>query len=206
MTDPGVEQPQLEWDAVMPSYSTQKGDEAYALEVLAEILDDGEVGILYRDLAEKQGIASSIDDNYDPDARGDAIFTIEATPAPGKDPHALEKALWDEMQELGKRGIDDKTVAEAKSRLTREAVFARDSLLAPGYAFGMAITTGHTVDDVESWPDRINAVTTDEVNMALHNLVASPYAVTGLLLPDAHASVAAREAARPALSHDMSIR
>jgi zinc protease len=93
MVDAGVEQPQLEMHVVVPSYSTQKAHEAYALEVLAEALDGGEVGLLYRHLVEDQGVASGIDVNYDPDARGPAVFTIAATPQPGRSPEKLETAL-----------------------------------------------------------------------------------------------------------------
>ncbi|MDP9127712.1 MAG: insulinase family protein [Pseudomonadota bacterium] len=206
MTDIGVEQPQLQWDAVVPSYTTQKGSEAYALEVLSEAFDRGEAGILYRELAAGQGLASAIGSNYDPDARGDAVFTIEAIPNPGKTPQALEKALAETLRRLADQGIDDKTIADAKERLQREAVFARDSLMTPGYAFGMALTTGHSVADVEQWPARIKAVTPADVNAALRALVSSPRTLTGLLLPEPHASRAAREAARPVISHDMSIR
>lgn len=207
MIDAGVEQPQLQLDTVMPSYSTQKEHEAYALEVLAEALDGGQVGLLYRDLIAGQGIASGTSTNYDPDARGDAVFTVAVVPQPGKDAKALEKALHEELKKLAQQGIDAKDIEAAKKRLTREAVFARDSLVAPGYVYGEAITTGHTVDDVEAWPDRISAVTPDQVNAGLRALANNPHAVTGLLLPDAKASAAAKAAARkPALSRDQSIR
>jgi zinc protease len=206
MVDLRVEQPQLEWSAVMPSYSTQKGHEAYALEVLSEALDSGEVGILYRDLAAKQKLATGVGTSYDPDARGDALFVIELSPHPGKDVHDLEKALKTELHDLAQHGIDEKAVTNAKERLQREAVFVRDSIVMPGYAFGMALTTGHTVADVEDWPNRIKSVTTEDVNAALRALVANSHSVTGLLLPDPHASPAAREAARPVVSHDVGIR
>ena len=117
MTDAGVEQPQLEWDVVMPSYSTQKDHEAYALEVLAEVLDGGQVGLLYRDLIAAQGLASGANTNYDPDARGDAVFTIAVVPQPGKDPEVLEKALHDELQKLAQQGLDAKMIEDAKKRL-----------------------------------------------------------------------------------------
>ncbi|MDX2028017.1 MAG: pitrilysin family protein [Alphaproteobacteria bacterium] len=183
MTDSGVQQPQLTWRAVVPSYSTQKNREAYALEVLCEALDSGEVGLLYREMVMQQGIASGVGAQYDADARGDAIFTISATPNPGKDPGALEKALQKTLKILAGKGLDAKTVKDAVRRLTRAAIFARDNLMMPGYAFGMAVTTGHSVTDVEAWPDRIAAVSPDEVNTALRKLVANPRQVTGLLLP-----------------------
>ncbi len=205
MTDPGVEQPEMEWEAVVPSYQTQKDHEAYALEVLAEALDSGEAGILYHDLVVKQEVASGIGTNYDPDARGDTAFVIEATAHPGKDPHDLEKAVRKELQDLAQQGLDEKTIASAKDRLQRDAVFVRDSLMTPGYAFGMALTTGHTVADVEEWPDRIKSITTAQVNAALKNLAANPHNISGLLLPDPNATPAAREAAHSS-GHDVGIR
>jgi len=206
MEDVGVEQPQLIWQATVPSYRTQKDNEAYAYEVLSEALDGGEVGVLYRDLALTQGLASEIGTDYDPDARGAAIFTIGLSPNPGKDPRQLEKALEQELQSLAETGLDTKAVDNAKLRLERSATFARDSLMTPGYAFGMALTTGHTVADVEAWPDHIEAVTAEQVNAALRNLATSPRSVSGLLLPDPHASRAAIEAAHPVVSHEMGIR
>jgi len=206
MVDAGVEQPQLEMHIVVPSYHTQKGHEAYALEVLAEALDGGEVGVLYHNLVDEQGLASGVGTSYDPDARGPAIFTIALTPHGGKDPKQLEQALKKELAALAQNGLDTKTVENAKQRLERIAIFARDGLAMPGYAFGMALTTGSTVADVEEWPDRIQAVTADDVNIALHDLAANSHYIVGLLLPDARASASAREAAQPVIHRDMGIR
>lgn len=206
MVDAGVEQPQVQAEFVVPSYSTQKNREAYAYEVLAEALSSGEVGVLYRDLVMGRGLASGIATNYDPDARGDTVFTIAATPAPKVAAKKLEAALGEELRMLAQSGLDAQTVYQAKERLKRSAIFARDSLMMPGYAFGMALSTGHAVADVEEWPDRLNAVTTDEVNAALRELAANPKMLVASLLPDRHASKAAREAAQPVISHGMGIR
>jgi zinc protease len=206
MVDVGVEQPQTQLEYVVPSYSTQKKDEAYAFETLAEALDSGEVGVLYRRLVIEKGVASGIGTNYDSDARGDAIFTIAATPHPGADSKKLETAMAEEITKLAQSGLDAKTVDDAKQRLKRSAIFARDSLMMPGYVFGMAVTTGHTVNDVESWPDRISSVSVDDVNAALRNLAANPKRLTASLLPDKHASASARDAAHPVMSTGVGIR
>jgi len=135
------------------------------------------------------------------------VFTIALSPQPGKDPQTLETALQDELQRLAKTGFDNAAVASAKKRLTRAAIFERDSLTAPGYVFGEGLTTGHTVADIEAWPDRIDTVTVAQVNAALRALADNPHAITGLLLPDKNISPEARAAARkPALSHSESIR
>ncbi|MGE3624525.1 MAG: M16 family metallopeptidase [Bdellovibrionales bacterium] len=197
-TDPGVEQPRLELHTVVPSYSTQENGEAYAYEVLGEALDGGEVGVLFRDLVAGQGIASGLNIGYDPDARGSTLFTIVLVPQPGKTHEALEKALHAALQKLAKQGLDAKLVEDAKTRLMRAAVFGRDSLMAPGYVFGQGLATGHSVEAIESWPDRIGAVTPDQVDAALRALVGSEYNITGILLPDKNASPATRALRRPA--------
>ena len=206
MVDAGIEQPQLNYSVVVPSYSTQKNREAYAYEVLSEALDGGEVGALYKKLVIEDGLASGVGTSYDPDARGDAVFSIILSPQPGKKPEQLAKALQGTLQELAKTGFDEKSVEDAKQRLERDTIFARDGLIAPGYVFGMALTTGHGVTDVEEWPDRIAAVTAEDVNAALRDLVANPHHIVGMLLPDPHASPAARAAARPVVSHDVGIK
>ena len=206
MVDVGVEQPQIELNVMVPSYTTQKSHEAYAYEVLSEVLDGGEVGLLYRKLVVEQRLASGVGTNYDPDARGDAMFTIALTPRNTKLTKNLEKALHDVLQELAAQGLTDKVVSDAKQRLQRSAIFARDSLMMPGYAFGMALSTGHTVADVEAWPDYIKSVNVEDVNSALRDLVANTHNIVGVLLPDPHATQAAREAAQPVINHDMGIR
>jgi zinc protease len=205
-TDAGVEQPQILWRFAVPSYATQKDNEAYAYEVLAEVLDGGEVGILYKKLVNELGIASAVESGYDPDARGETSFSLAASPRSGQSYQKLEKALRAVLSDNAKTGLDADLIEGAKLRLKRSAIFAREGLTMPGYAFGMALTTGHSVADVEAWPDRIDAVTVDQVNIALRALASSKRQIMGALLPDPHASAAAREAAQPILSHGVGIR
>lgn len=204
--DPGVDLAQIEIDAVVPSYSTQQGQEAYAHEVLSEILDSGEVGLLYRHLVQDKGLASGINVSYDPDSRGDAIFSIAASPTPKTRAKALEKALKDELASLAQQGIEPALVEAAKKRLKRSAIFARDSLMAPGYIFGSALTTGHSVADVEDWPARIEAVSVEDVNAALRAMIGSQRKITALLLPDPRNSGSRRESAPVISPHEGEIR
>jgi len=205
-TDAGVEQASIVWRFAVPSYATQKDTEAYAYEVLAEALDGGEVGILYQKLVAERGVASSVETSYDPDARGETSFTLAATPRPGQRYQKLESDLRAVLQESAEKGLDTTAVQNAKQRLQRSAIFAREGVVMPGYAFGMALTTGHTVSDVEEWPDRIDAVTVEQVNDALRSLAKSPRQIMGALLPDTHATAAEREAAQPILNHGVGIR
>lgn len=207
MNDAGIEQPQMQMSVVSPSYNTQKDKEAYAYEVLSEVLDGGEVGLLYKKLVIEKGLASGVSVGYDPDARGPSLFTISLSPRPGVKAEQLEDSLKGLLLTFAAKGFDPNIVAAAKGRLKRSAVFARDSLMMPGYAFGMALSTGHTVQDVEEWPQRIDAVMTKDVNAVMREFVANPRHIVASLLPDPKAAMAKpAKAAAPPVTHDAVIK
>ncbi len=197
MTDARVQQPMLAIYTLAPSYATQKKNEAYALEVLNEALDGGEVGLLYKQLVVKKAAASGVGCSYNPSSRSSAEFIFYATPNPGRSTEELEKILLQTLRHLAQKGLNAETVAKAKERLSRSAIFARDSLTAPGYVFGEALTTDQTVEDVENWPEAIEKVTAKDVNAALQSLLANRRRVTGLLLPETSGTVPSPEASAP---------
>ncbi|MDD4617201.1 MAG: pitrilysin family protein, partial [Alphaproteobacteria bacterium] len=187
MVDPRVEQPEVLWRFAAPAYTTQKDDMAYAYEVAAEVLDGGEVGLMYKRLVQEMGVASAIRIGYDPDARGETYFTITASPRDKKTAAELKKAMRKTLKTIANRGVSPEAVEDAKQRLQRAAIFAREGLKMPGYAFGMALTTSHAVSDVEAWPERISAVTPLQVNAALRELAETKRQLMGSLLPAVYA-------------------
>ncbi len=64
-------------------------------------------------------------------------------------------------------------------------------------SFGVALATGGTVEDVEAWPERIGAVTAEQVNAAAEYVLRPERSVTGRLIP-APTATAALEAVPPA--------
>ena len=50
---------------------------------------------------------------------------------------------------------------------------------------GAALSLGRTIDDVESWPERIGAVTPQQVMEAAKQVLRPERSVTGTLLPAA---------------------
>lgn len=121
---------------------------------------------------------------YSPSAYDLGTLGVSATPLPGGDVETVEKAVEAELAELLRDGVTAEEVETAKKRMVREAVFARDSLQGPAYIFGLGLTTGQTVEDVEAWPDRIAAVTVEQVNAAARAVLSQNGHVTGVLLPD----------------------
>jgi zinc protease len=196
LRDPQVRQPAYRRLFKAPSYNAGETRHAYPLQVLSEILGGGTTSRLYRELVAERWLATGAGTGYSATALDLGIFGIYLTPAPGVEIDALEAAMEDVVGRLLADGVTVEEVETAKRRLQRAAVFARDSLSGPAYSFGTALATGGTVEDVEAWPERIAAVTAEQVDEAARAVLGQSGFVVGLLLPSDEA--AALEAGAPA--------
>jgi zinc protease len=86
------------------------------------------------------------------------------------------------VAKLLETGITAEELARAKQVLIDRAAFSHDNLRTGAMSFGVALTTGRTVADVEAWPDRIASVTVEEVNAAARHVLKNTSAVTAILL------------------------
>ncbi len=185
MEDKRITHPVLVRNYVVPS-STMNPKEADILEVLAEVLGGGEVGLLYRHFVVEARIANAARMSYDGVARGPALMGISLVPTHNMTPEQLEQGLETYLRQLAKRGLSGREVDAAKRRMIDSAVFARDSLMAPAYALGQVLAVGLSVDVIETWPQRIADVRVRDVNRALRDLANSSHYVTGILRPEAN--------------------
>ncbi len=179
-----VQQPSIQRVWTLPGWNQEEGRPHYhAMQVLSEIMGGGKTSRLYRSLVVEQEIATSAGLYYDGDSLDLGGVTAFASPAPGVDVEAVETALSDAFADLLKDGVTEEEVADARQRLTDSAVFARDSLFGPASVIGRALSTGGTVDDIETWPARINEVTVEQVQAAAVFAFKDRPSVTGYLLP-----------------------
>ena len=178
-----VRQPSVTISYLAPSYNTEGGERAYALEVLAELFGSGTTSRLYRALVVDRGLAAGAGAFYRGSSLDQTTFRIYATPRPGVTLEEVEAALDEEIAKLLAGQITEEEVARVKKRMLAEATYARDSLSGVARIFGVALTTGQTVEDVEAWPERIEAVTVEEVRAAAREVLKPERSVRGRLLP-----------------------
>ncbi len=178
-----VEQPSLVRSYLAPSHATAAPGRAHALEVLAELLGGGGTSRLYRSIAVDQALASGIGAYYRGTSLDATAFRLYASPRGEVDLDALEAAIDGEIEKLLEGGVTAAEVERIKARLIAESVYARDSLTMAVRVFGSALTTGSKIEDVESWPKRIAAVTEEEVEEAARELFDRGRSVTGRLRP-----------------------
>ncbi|MDN5928130.1 MAG: insulinase family protein [Hyphomicrobiales bacterium] len=182
LNDPRVTVPSFSKKWVVPSYGSAEPGVAESLDLLAEILGGGVRSRLYQDLIVEKGIAASAGAYYRGTAIDPSSFGVYASPLGGAKLADVEKAADAEIARIVKDGVSQEELAKAKKRFVRGMIFARDNQAGMARLYGSALTTGETVKDVEEWPNRIEAVTADQVKEAAKYLDPAR-SVTGYLLP-----------------------
>ena len=184
LADAQVQQPSLHRAYLVPSSTTAKPGESEALEVLSFILGHGTTSRLYRTLVVEREIAVGAGGWYNGTALDATQFGVYGSPKPGVTLPKLEDAIDAVIDEVVANGVTPDEVDRAKARLIADAIYAQDSQSTMARWYGAALTTGSTVEAVQTWPDRLRAVTADAVNAAAKAWLDKRRSVTGHLIKD----------------------
>jgi zinc protease len=178
-----VRQPAWSRRFIAPSQTFGDTEIADALQVLGEILSGGATSRLHRKLVVEQKTAVNAGGWYSGRARGPGILGFYISPSPGNDAKTVGDAMNAEIDLLVEKGVTAIEVEKAVQRLQDSAIYANDSYQTPARVLGGALAIGQSIADVESWPERIGAVTVDAVNKAIEKVLKDRKSVTSLLLP-----------------------
>jgi zinc protease len=184
LSDPRVEQPVVRRYYLVPSATTAAAGESPALDVLAQLMGSGSNSYLYRALVIDRPLAISTDASYQGTALDDSQFTISASPKPGVEFAAVEQAIDVVIAEVAQNAVRAEDLERVKTQLIAAAIYAQDNQASLARWYGAALTTGLSVDDVRSWPDRIRAVTAEQVRAAAQKWLDKKRSVTGYLIKD----------------------
>jgi zinc protease len=183
--DARAAQPSISITYLAPSYNQDGGDVAFALDALAEVLAGSTTSRLYRELVVEQGVAVSAGAWYNGDNLDDGRFGFWIVPAMDVAVEDAEAAMRAEIDRLLADGVTEAELERVKQRIRANLIYARDSVAGIARWYGSMLTTGLTTDDIEAWPDRIEAVTVDQINAAARQVLVDDTSVTGVLLPQA---------------------
>ncbi len=185
LADEKVEQPSHQSVFLVPSYKTAEPGVAEALEVLAHLLGGGQTSLLFKTLVVDEKIAVAAGAHYAGTAVDQTRFYLYGMPVPGVTLDALDAAIDGIVAKVARDGIDAADLTRAKTRLIAEAIYAQDNQATLARWYGASLAIGLTLDDIAQWPDRIEAVTAEDVKKAARWL-DKRRGVTGFLLPVEH--------------------
>jgi len=137
--------------------------EAYALEVLAGILDGGSSARLASKLVRGQQIAVSAGAGYSMMSRLPEMFMLDATPAEGKTVFDLEYALKQQVYDIQRELVSEQELQRVKAQVLASAVYERDSNFYQAMQVGMLETVGIGWEKVDEYVEKVNQITAEQV-------------------------------------------
>jgi zinc protease len=157
--------------------------EAYALEVLANVLDGGSSARLSRELVRGKQIAASAGAGYSLTSRIADLFILMGTPATGKTIPQLQTALLDQVERLKKELVSAAELDKIKAQVVASAVYQQDSNFYQAMQLGTYETIGMSWKDSEEYVNRIKAVTPEQIQQVAKKYLVANHLVTAELVP-----------------------
>ncbi|UES41228.1 insulinase family protein [Roseibium aggregatum] len=173
VSDPRVRQESLSQIWIVPSQTTGEGRTPEALDILSYILGEGPSSRLHKALVLDQEAALSAGAYYQGSALDNGRFGLYAVPRPGYTLEDMERLIAAELQKLLETGVTEEEVERARNSMVASAIYAQDSQSGLARLFGGALTTGQTIENVQTWPSQVQAVTPEDVLDAARTYLAS---------------------------------
>ncbi len=157
--------------------------EAYALTVLASILDGDDSSRLARELVRGSEIAASASASYSLYQRLDSLLVLSAIPAPSIGMPALEQALRAQVARLRNALVNERELARIKTQVIASNVYERDSIFYQAMQLGMLETVGLGWQRRDEFVAGISTITAAQVQAVARKYLRPEYATVAVLKP-----------------------
>jgi zinc protease len=145
----------------------------------------GSNSYLYRRLVIDKQLAVNAGAAYQGASLDATQFTISASPRSGVTFAQVEQVIDDVIADIDQNGVRAEDLERVKTQLIAETVYAQDNQATLARWYGGAMTTGLSIEDIRNWPERIRAVTADQVRDIVRKWFDKNRSVTGYLIKDA---------------------
>ncbi len=157
--------------------------EAYALDVLAAVLDGYDNARLSAQLVRKDKVASSVAADYSAPSRGPALFTLAAVPLGKTQTPELEKRLRAEIARIAKDGVSPAELERVKMQIISSQIYKRDSLFGQALEIGVLEMTGVGYQKMDRVIEQLKSVTPSEVQSVASRYFGDDALTVGTLVP-----------------------
>ncbi|KHA50781.1 M16 family metallopeptidase [Sulfitobacter geojensis] len=182
--DARVAQPYVSRAYLAPERDPGAQEEAAALTILAEILGGGTTSLLAEKLQFDTQIATYTGAFYRGSTLDDTAFDLVVVPAAGVTLQEAEDAMDAAMDSFMETGVDPEQLDRIKLQIRAEQIYARDNAEGVANRYGSALAIGLTVEDVQNWPDVLDAVTAEDIMQVAEKVFDRRASVTGWLMKE----------------------
>ena len=178
--DDRVAQPYVIRTYLAPERDSGDQETAAALTLLADILGGSSATSVFGrelELENRKAVYTSAfynGTNYD-----DAMFGFVIVPTPDLTLGQAETEIDAVIAQFIEDGVDAEQLERVKTQIRASQIYANDNVGGLARRYGRALTSGLTVEDVQAWPDILQAVTEEDIINAAKMIFARDNAVTG---------------------------
>lgn len=156
---------------------------AYALEVLAGVLDGGSSARLARELVRGRQIATSASAGYDFASRHDGLLTLSGVPTREHSVAELEEALRGQVRRLQEEPVAAEELERVKAQVAASDVYERDSVFYQAMQIGMLETVGLDWRIGPEYVEKVRAVTAEQVRQVARQYLSPERLTVAVLEP-----------------------
>jgi zinc protease len=164
--------------------------EPYALAVLVKVLGGYDAARLNQTLVRERRIATSAGAEYELVSRGPGMVFLDAAAAQGHSGSELEAALREIAAQIASQGVSAEELQRAKVQLLAQLMFRRDSFFAQAMEIGEFESSGLSFRDTDRIPERIKAVSAEQVKSVAAKYLVDDELTVALLDPQPLRAVA----------------
>lgn len=180
--DARVAQPYVRRSYLAPERDAGAQETAAALTFLAEILGGGTTSYLTDALQFDTQIATYSAAFYRGVSLDDTTFNVVVVPQPNVSLQEAEDAMDAALAQFMIDGVDPEQLERIKMQIRADQIYARDDVDRIANRYGQALASGLTVEDVQAWPDVLDAVTAEDIMQAARDVFDRRASVTGWLM------------------------
>ncbi|MFN2306781.1 MAG: M16 family metallopeptidase [Paracoccaceae bacterium] len=179
-TDPRVSDPYVTRSYLAPERDSGAQEKAAALVYLANLLGGSP-------FSSALGVALQFDTQtavytnagYGATNLDTSTFGITVVPTEGVSLSEAEAAMDQVISDFLENPIDPDLLERIRTQLTASEIFALDDVQGRARRYGVGLTSGLTVEDIQAWPDILQAVTEEDIKAAAREVLNKDQAVTG---------------------------
>lgn len=179
-----AELPSLLMGYKVPSLRTAEEPwKAYALDVLANVLDGGASARISSELVRGKEIAAGAGVGYDLLARHETLLMMQGTPAQKRSVAELEKAFREQIARLQKQLVSKSELARIKAQVTASKVYELDSVFYQAMQLGMLETVGLDWREADRYLQNIEAITPEQIRQVAREYLTPQNLTVAILDP-----------------------
>ena len=165
--------------------------DSYALQVLGVVLSEGKASRLYQRLVEREQSVTFVSAEYG-EAKDPTLFHIRAEARGDHSVEEIETSIYHELGRIARGEVNQHELDRAKHQMEAHFILSRERTLDQAILLGQ-IETLYGIDYIDSYLQRIIAVTTADVAAACSRYLNEDSRTVALLLSDGSEQVEENE-------------